>query len=68
MFYFKLTFYDKDWTNKNETRQGIIAASTWVEAMQRIEDWYGRECIVSIDCMYEMEDLLEQDDVEDMFK
>lgn len=62
MFIYSIEFYDDD-LPKSEVRNGIVAASGFADAMLKLEQYYGKECIVAIHRMYELEEINELGDL-----
>lgn len=62
LFIYSIEFYDDD-SQKPEVRNGIVAAKSFTDAMLKLEQYYGKECIIAIHKMYELEEINELGDL-----
>lgn len=61
MFHYTVDFWD-DEIKESQQETGIVGATTYSEAAQRISDYYGADNIVTIS-MTQWEDLITTDDL-----
>ena len=52
LFQFYIVTYDE----REYKDDGVVAAENFQDAMRKIADWYGEECIVSVE-LFELEEL-----------
>lgn len=65
MYCYVINFWDEI-DNTDCTEKGIVGASSYGEAAQKITDYYGAKNVIEIK-LYESEDVLCQDELLDMF-
>ena len=64
MFYYDVEFYEEAETKREK---GIVSGSSFLEATKKLEDFYGKDNLVSIENLYELEDPLPKVDVLEVF-
>ena len=68
MFHYTVHFWPEDeMLTEPRIESGIIVSSSYSKAVQHIVDYYGSEFIVSIDDLYELDSILVEDDIKEMF-
>lgn len=63
LFIYSIEFYDEEATDFIDDRNGIITAKGFADAMLKLEQYYGKECIVSVRRVYELDEVIEIDDL-----
>lgn len=64
MFYFEVTFFEEA---KSKREKGIISGNSFSEVAKKLEDFYGKDYLISIENLYELEDPLLKTDVLEVF-
>lgn len=60
MFFFKISFWDEDSAHSKVIKtQGLVVAENFSGAVLRITEYYGEDNIISIDSLYELEDIID---------
>lgn len=66
LVHFKVDFFDT-MDNKMSKDSGILAGSDWNEIMDMIETYYGKDNVSGV-YVYQLEDVLTEDEIREMFK
>ena len=66
MFYFKVEFWD-ELLEKDTIEEGFLAAPTYVDATERLCQYYGKENIIKM-TLSAYEDLILRKDIDEVFK
>jgi len=66
MFYYQIDFWDEI-DNERRQESGILAASTYGKAAERVTRYYGADSVISL-YLEEWEDILSEDDLLDQFE
>ena len=61
MFYYKVEFWDEI-ESRNTTEQGLTDADTYGKAADKVQEYYGKDKVVTIS-LTEFEDILTLDDL-----
>lgn len=64
MFYYEVTFFED---TKSKREKGIISGHNFSEVAKKLEDFYGKDYLISIENLYELEDPLLKADVLEAF-
>ena len=64
MFFYEVTFREE---SESKREKGIISGHSFSEAAKKLEDFYGKDYLVSIEDLYELEDPLLKIDMLEAF-
>ena len=68
MYKYIVEAYIEDIDNKNFTESGIICATTYTDAMEKLATYYGEEAIVEVKCLmpFDEKDVITKSQIDEM--